>query len=198
MTHLSPDTFVDLLDGTLAEEAVPHLASCPACRQQLTELRATWQAAADVDVPEPSPLFWDHLSARVHDAVAAEGQSRAPWWRIEWSWPSLGLAGAAVAALALVAFLQLPRTAVPGADTPAASASNAVAAAAPVEPLAPLPDDESMVFVADLASHLDWDAVAEAGLTTEGLADRGAAEMTADERVELRRLLREELGSTGT
>ena len=49
-------------------------------------------------MPEPSPLFWDHLSSRVHDAVAAEGQPRAPWWRIDWSWSSVGLAGAAVAA----------------------------------------------------------------------------------------------------
>ena len=31
MTHLSPDTFVDLLDGTLADAAVPHLASCDTC-----------------------------------------------------------------------------------------------------------------------------------------------------------------------
>jgi len=23
------------------------------------------------EVPEPSPLFWEHLSQRVHDAVAA-------------------------------------------------------------------------------------------------------------------------------
>src|SRR6185436_8662720 len=39
---------------------------------QLDELRAMLAAARDVDVPEPSPLFWDHLSARVSEAVAAE------------------------------------------------------------------------------------------------------------------------------
>ncbi len=194
MTHLSPDTFVDLLDGTLAEAAVSHLASCDACRQQLADLRVTWQAAADAEVPEPSPLFWDHLSARVHDAVAAEGQPRAPWWRIDWSWTSVGLAGAAVAALALVAFLQLPRA---GGESPAAPAvaANASVVSAPVvetEPV-PLPDDESIGLMADLASDLDWDAVAELGLTTDGLADRAASEMTADERVELQRLLHDAL-----
>ena len=90
MTHLYPDTFVDLLDGTLAASAVPQLASCDTCRQQLANLRVTWQAAADVEVPEPSPLFWDHLSARVHDAVSAEMQPRAAWWRIDWSWTAVG------------------------------------------------------------------------------------------------------------
>ena len=199
MTHLSPDTFVDLLDGTLAEGAVPHLATCDACRQQLAELRVTWQAAADVDVPEPSPLFWDHLSARVHDAVAADVQLRAPWWRIDWSWTSVGLAGAAVAALALVVFLQMPRPVTPGGGTtePAAAAGTVASLPAP-EPVTPLPDDESIGLMADLASDLDWDDVAELGLASVGGAERAASEMTADERVELQRLLREALAPAGT
>ena len=193
MTHLSPDTFVDLLDGTLAEAAVPHLASCGHCRQQLADLRATWQAATEADVPEPSPLFWEHLSARVHNAVAAEGQVRAPWWRIDWSWTSVGLAGATLAAVALVVWLQVPGS---SSQTPAGSVvamspdvGSAPVAAEPVE----LPDDESIALMADLASGLDWDAVAELGLTTDGVADRAASEMSADERVELQRLLHEAL-----
>ena len=194
MTHVSPDTFVDLLDGTLAEDAVPHLTSCGACRQQLAELRVAWQAAADVEVPEPSPLFWNHLSARVHDAVAAEAHPRAPWWRIDWSWTSVGLAGAAVAALALVAFLQLPQRVAPSAGTANASASAAVVGVPGLEPVTPLPDDESIALMADLASDLDWDGVAELGLASAGGAQWAAAEMTAGERVELQRLLREELG----
>lgn len=199
MAHLSPDTFVDLLDGTTDEAAIPHLASCESCRQQLAELRITWQAATEADVPEPSPLFWDHLSARVHDAVAAEGQPRAPWWRVDWSWASVGLAGAAVAALALVAFLLVPRT---GSQVPSGSVAGTNAAAISAvdgvaEPVA-LPDDESIGLMADLASDLDWDAVVELGLAADGLADRGASEMTADERVELQRLLHEALAPAGT
>ena len=46
MTHLSPDTFVDLLDGTRAEETVLHLATCDICRQQLAELRRTGSGVA--------------------------------------------------------------------------------------------------------------------------------------------------------
>ena len=193
MTHLSPDTFVDLLDGTRAEETVLHLATCDICRQQLAELRVTWQAAAAVDVPEPSPLFWGHLSARVHNAVAADVQPRAPWWRIDWSWTSVGLAGAAVATLALVAFLQMPRPVAPVSGSASASGSVAVAGVANPEPVTPLPDDESIGLMADLASDLDWDGVAELGLAPVGGAERAASEMSADERVELQRLLHEAL-----
>ena len=193
MTHLSPDTFVDLLDGTLAEETVPHLATCNRCREQLAGLRVTWQAAAAVDVPEPSPLFWDHLSARVHNAVAADEQPRAPWWRVDWSWTSVGLAGAAVAALVLVLFLQMPRPVAPVSGTASASGSGAVAGVANPVPVTPLPDDESIGLMADLASDLDWDGVAELGLAPVGGVEGAASEMSADERVELQRLLHEAL-----
>src|SRR6476469_3139983 len=70
--HLNTDELVDIAEGTRTEAAAPHLASCEPCRAQLCELRAMIAAAKDVDVPEPSPLFWDHLSARVSEAVAAD------------------------------------------------------------------------------------------------------------------------------
>ena len=47
--------------------------------------------------------------------------------------------------------------------------------------------------MADLASDLDWDGVAELGLAPVGGAERAASEMSADERVELQRLLHEAL-----
>src|SRR5256885_17264553 len=70
--HLNADELVDLAEGARPESSTPHLAACPQCRAQLAELRATMSAVADVHVPEPSPLFWDHFSQRVHDAAAAE------------------------------------------------------------------------------------------------------------------------------
>src|SRR5438445_3838913 len=72
--HLTPDDLVDLADGTRPESSAPHLASCATCRAQLNEMRAMMSAAADVDVPEPSPLFWDHFSQRVHDAVETDAR----------------------------------------------------------------------------------------------------------------------------
>ena len=72
MRHLSAGALVDLADGTRTESSEPHLASCDRCRLQLSELREALAAAADGDVPEPSPLFWDQLSRRVGTAVAQE------------------------------------------------------------------------------------------------------------------------------
>ncbi|MGC4083798.1 MAG: hypothetical protein QM736_17220 [Vicinamibacterales bacterium] len=154
--------------------------------------------AVDAEVPEPSPLFWDHLSDRVSRAVAAETIPTRPWWRIDWSWRSLGLAGAALAAVALVAVVQVARS--PQLQPTAANV--AVSDAAAVAPsddaatlLPPLADDESIGLMADLASDLDWDGVAELGLTAQGGTDRAVAELTPDERDELGRLLVEAVGT---
>src|SRR2546422_2820335 len=91
--HLAPEEMIDLAEGARAEAAVPHLQSCEACRQQIGALRATMSAVVDVpgaNVPEPSPLFWDHLSRRVREAVAAEGTpgSRFPGWRWKTALPA--------------------------------------------------------------------------------------------------------------
>lgn len=196
MAHLSPDTFVDVLDGTLREDAVPHLRECAVCRAQLAELRVTWQAAVETDVPEPSPLFWDHLSRRVHDAVAAEAAPARRWWHVQWAWRPLGLAGAALAAVALVVALQLPRT--PAGDVPGTTLSTQAAVSEPAgpEPLPALDDDPSMGLVADLASDLDLEsALPELGLGARGAAERALSELDAGERVELQRLLAEEMGT---
>src|SRR2546428_190985 len=77
MSHLSPEELIDIAEGTRLETSVPHLATCASCREQLVDVREM-MSTVDVDVPEPSPLFWDHLSARVSAAVAAEFAS-APW-----------------------------------------------------------------------------------------------------------------------
>ena len=195
MGHLSPRVFVDLLDGTVADTAVSHLASCASCRNQLAELRATRQAAFEAGVPEPSPLFWNHLSARVRDAVAGEPAQVAPWWHAEWSWRIAGFASAAAAAIAVAVALQAPNRA--PMDVRRASAPDAVVAGsgvgAAVTPSTVLPDDEPLGFVADLMGDLDWDAVSELGLAGRGGADRVVAEMNDGERVELQRLLSEAL-----
>src|SRR5438034_8699386 len=80
--HLNEHELVDLADGSRTEASAPHLATCSDCRRQLADLRATLASVAAVDVPEPSPLFWDHFSRRVHEAVAAQGRpgrARLPW-----------------------------------------------------------------------------------------------------------------------
>src|SRR5215471_4709679 len=107
MAHLKPARLVDLAEGVEAEQSVPHLAECDTCRRALAELRATMAAietprgpGSDV-VPEPSPLFWDHLSARVHDAVAEEGRPARVRWLDRWLRPRV-IAPVLAGALALV------------------------------------------------------------------------------------------------
>ena len=74
MRHLQSEELIDLAEGARPESSALHLQTCDECRSRLTDLRAAMAAAAHVNVPEPSPLFWDHFSARVRDAVLAAGQ----------------------------------------------------------------------------------------------------------------------------
>jgi len=187
--HLTPEQFVDLAEGVQPESSLPHLAACEACRRQLAGVRALVSDVRAVDVPEPSPLFWDHLSSRVHDAVSEE-RLRPRSWRERLLQPRVlvpSLAGAM--AVALVAVL-LPRAPVTSAMPPM-----------PLPPLAPLgaADDPQLSIVAAYGTTLDWDqmrdevALASAG----GSGDAVAAALTVDEQRELQRLLAEEMAQPG-
>lgn len=189
--HLTPDELLDLAEGTRSEMSAPHLAKCEECRRQLEELRDV-MAALEVEVPEPSPLFWDHFSARVSAAVASEGRSARSWFGIGgWSW---GLAAAVSAVVLAIAVSRIPR--IPEA-TPVAATR--VAEASPADVGSALStDDPSFLLLGDLAGSLDWDAAAEAGIGMDvGTADTAVAELSDDERTELQRLLREAISPTG-
>jgi len=80
MKHLSPSEFVDYVDGALDPERTAHIAACGVCRREAEALRATVHEASIADAPEPSPLFWDHLRARVREEIAAPAP-RIPWFR---------------------------------------------------------------------------------------------------------------------
>ena len=189
MSHLSPEALIDIAEGTRPESSTPHLAVCRSCREQLADLREMMATVA-VDVPEPSPLFWDHLSARVREAVAAEGPGSTPWWKLgRRSWRLA--AGMSVAVIAIAGSLTLRPARGPDAVstvvTPAAVGNGAVSA-----------DDPSLSLLSDLARDLDWDAAAEAGITMEvGAADGALTELTSAERTELQRLLREAMSGSG-
>jgi hypothetical protein len=199
--HLNADQLIDLAEGVAEESSAPHLASCAACRQQLHELRAMMATVADVDVPEPSPLFWDHLSGRVSEAVAAE-PSRS-WWSGVLSWPQVLMPAASlVAAMLLVGLLVNGRG--PGPEVKDGSAAPAAARAADVLPsrellseTGSLTGDPSLSLVADLATSMDSESAGEAGLAASGSAEHAVVHMSDSELRELRRLLAEELTHTG-
>ena len=188
--HLSPNELIDLAEGTRPESATSHLQSCEVCRHRLAELRASMAAAVEVDVPEPSPLFWEQLSARVREAVAAEEGPRAAWWHVGW-WKLSAGALAAVAALALAVYLTLPR-----ATAPATSPFDAAESLA-LQPFGS-PDEPSLALVADLTAQMDSDMAAETGLTNHvGSVDEAVSSLTDDERRELQLLLTEALAKPG-
>jgi len=186
MRHLTSEELVDAAEGARTESLAAHLGECAACRQQAGELQALRAAVANADeVPEPSPLFWDHLSARVHDAVVADGAPRAAWWRPSaWPWIALPVAAGAVVAIALAVAVTLRLT-----PMPTQAPASALVDASIVEPAV---DDGPLNLVADLAAQMDWDAVNDIGAPIHaGAADEAMSDLSATERVELQRLLQE-------
>jgi hypothetical protein len=214
MTHFSDDEFVDLLDDALPATRRAHLQNCGACRAQASAMDAVLARAVesrgvdgrgaerhDADVPEPSPLFWDHLSARVRDAVAAPA---TPTWRDRVSWPvTAWAAGLASVALAVaVSHTMLPRAAL--TTPPASVASNAAAlalrttAAPGVEPPDDIEADEAWAVVRSMADQVGWDDTHDAGISARpDDAERMTLELSTREQSELARLLQRELKRSG-
>lgn len=180
MNHLTSDELVDAVEGTLEAKRRQHLDACDACRRQVAGLARVLGETLAVEVPEPSPLFWAHLSQRVRTAIDAEPPA-AGRWRQWIRWPVL----APIAALALLVMalaVALPR-----------QQAAPVPVAAVVEPAGSLPD-EGFAVVAELVGDMDWDTAMSAGLSVApGAADRAMLELTTTEQQELTRLLKAEL-----
>ena len=196
--HLDEAALLDVAEGLPSEHTAAHLAGCERCRAQVEELRSAMHLAEDGTVPEPSPLFWDHLSARVAEAVAEERPGEAAAVSIDWAarlrnWRAVTAVAVAAAVILAVA---VNRRAAPDANSEQTPAALATAAARDLTPS--LDNDPSLSFIADLASDLDWDDAVEAGLTSgTDAVERVVQDMSDDERRELRRVLQEEMGRPG-
>jgi anti-sigma-K factor RskA len=195
MRHLTPEVLIDLAEDTAGAEWPAHLSACAECRDQLESLRSMLaDVRADAGaVPEPSPLFWDHLSKRVRDAVADEPLGGRSRWVPLAGWRAIATAIAAAAALVLV--LAWPRD-----------------AAVPMTPVSPVPStaetfgdeaavlsqdaDESLAWLADLAADVEWDEASEPPIEAS-VSDWAAAALTDAERAELHRLLQDALAGNG-
>lgn len=181
--HLTPEQFVDALEHPLPAERQAHLATCRACADELQEMRALMgDVTLAGEVPEPSPLFWDHLSSRVRAAVDAEPVPVA-WWRAYWR-PMVTAVGAlAVVTLAVVL---RPAAPAPAIETVAEVAEASLSAEA----------EAAFDMIGELAGSVEADAVMDAGLEPgSGAADAAIASLTPAERRELMNLLRAEMGS---
>jgi hypothetical protein len=196
MGHLSSVEFVDLLDGVRSRASEQHLSECDRCRGEFAGLREMRDAATSTDVPEPSPLFWEHLSARVHEAVAQEVPApgeRSGRVSLFGGWWVRAAAGIAVSALVIAAAVTLGSR--PDAPRPLPPPARAQPDPAALTPLQGLPDDGSFELVAGFGGTLDWDDLREqmAVSAHAGRLDGGVDELDGGERRELERLLKEEL-----
>ena len=201
MRHLSPEEFVGLAEGDLAPERAAHVDECVRCREEASALRLVLLEARDVEVPEPSPLFWDHLSSRVRDAVAEEGErsSGSVWSRLGgWRVAVAASAVAVVLAVALGSVTDDPERLGTSSDgdrlamgTPATGEETAPDAAfetADVEP--------GWLLVLAMVDAVEWaDADTDALGMGRDAIDSAVFELSADERREFARLLEDELGA---
>ena len=194
MRHLDDADFVDWLDGTLGPAPARHLEQCGQCRTRAGEVRDALVRTAEADVPEPSPLFWDHFQARVRAAVGAEAIAATAWM------PALrpaAWAGGAVLAFLLVFAVVTWRADDPATPPQAAPAANSSALAKGLE-TDDLEADEAWALVRTVADDVEWDEAQAAGLSARpGSAEHAALALTAAEQSELAQLLAAELKRAG-
>jgi hypothetical protein len=183
--HLTPEEFVDAIDGAATAAAESHLRECEMCREQLDNARETASVVRSVDVPEPSPLFWEHFSARVAEATEALPVAR-PWWNPGWR-PLTALAAAA--GVLILAFVLAPKDRSPNAGLEVATTD--------LPALGPMTDDDgSWSLVLGLAAEVDPNDLRQAATPVPGTADAMIDELTAEQRAALARLLQEEMGDS--
>jgi hypothetical protein len=180
-----------------------HLDTCAPCRETLAGLRDALDAASSVEIPEPSPLFWDHFSARVRSGVR-ETEIGGGWRMWMFGTPSkIATAALFVAAIAVGATTMwrpsTPSTSdrpnailgTAGSDAHKASADNALWA----NDLDADADNE-WALVRAVADEVSLeDTVAAGCLAAPGSVDEAALGLTPAERRELARILREETTS---
>lgn len=198
-THLSSQEFVDALEGGLGADRQRHLDSCAVCQTEVEALRTiVVDLDADADMPEPSPLFWEHFQSRVNAAVRDEAVSpvRASWWQVllgagvARTWLT---AGATVAALVMVAAIYLRGP----VDAPAAD--DAVAADAGLAETV-VPDEATLAlasaeweFVAGMLESLKADDMHRVLAPSGDAVDAAMGNLSELERKKFLRLLQAEM-----
>jgi hypothetical protein len=186
MRHLDRDRKLALIESA-GEPDDLHLRTCARCRAEVENGRAVLGDARLIEVPEPSPLFWDHLSARVSEQVAAEPEaprrSRLVW-RV--------LVPSAVGIVAILFAVWIERGTVPPHATPASP----LAAAPSAETVAAtLGDDEPWLMLGEMAGEFDVDTLSDSlGTSQAAGAEDAVYELSAGERANLAELLRSEMG----
>ena len=203
MSHLSHVEFVDAVERRLSGLRLEHAEQCAECRAEIDRLRATMDLAGADAGDEPSPLFWTHFSARVSEAIRSEPIEPATSWRTWLLRPAaLTLATALVAVVGLSLVSERAKrtgsTPSPAAEPPRMAAVASSVDSGPLETGDDLDADSAWAVVRTAAEGIDWDDARAAGLEAQpGTADRMALELTDAERIELMRILEQEMKRSG-
>lgn len=186
--HLTPEQCVEAAESARTEFQA-HLTTCAHCAMQVAEMqRLMADVSLAAEVPEPSPLFWNHLSARVREAVDAEPAPMS-WWRAQWR-PLAAIAGV-LGVIAIVAVMKAPMWSRDAAPVTVA----ALAETAPEETASE--SDAVWNMISDVASTMPADQVMDAGMRPGRAATDAAIEsLSANERAALVKLLRAEMGAS--
>ena len=198
--HLTEIELVDYADGVVPPARIAHLDACEPCRARAEMLVAMTRDARQHEVPEPSPLFWEHLPARVRDAVRhEEPASRGLRWHAP-AWTAAALVALAAAAAVRVDapfFRFIPP---PATDArPAGTAASTVVPAPDAGGMDTLENDAEWALVRATADDLQWDSAHEAALAVQpGAADVIELELSPAEREELHRLIAREMSRRQT
>lgn len=138
-----------------------------------------------LDVPEPSPLFWEHFPARVRAAVAAAPVVPARAW---WARPRAIALAASLAVIAVAAGWTLRWPSAP--DTAPSSQVQTT-----------LPEsgaDPAWAIVSSTAATAGVDALQDAGFSVRpASADAAIEDLTEAERAAFVALLQAEMKGTG-
>jgi hypothetical protein len=185
MTHLTSEQLVEAAEGVLSTERARHLEQCETCRTNVEMLQTVLSDVGDTStVPEPSPLFWEHLSRRVREATAAEDVPAPERWWQGWVRPVVAL-GAVAGAVALAVLLR------GGSTQPPVPVETAQVVATAGEPAV---SDDTVDVVTAVVGDLSFEELRAADLVpSRGAVDLAVSSLSAAQRRELMRLVREEL-----
>jgi len=198
MKHLSRAEFVDLIESSAALSAARtlHVEQCAQCRERAEALRAVRSMARADEMPEPSPLFWDHFSARVAAELRNEPAPVAPgrWTPVPFA--TWAVAGAVIVLLVSTVVWRTTLHA-PSPEAPArVSVPVDLAVSDPI--VDDLDNDEAWAVVRAATADLVWEDAHDAGISAHpGAVENAALELNAAERIELERLLDEDMKRNG-
>jgi hypothetical protein len=197
MSHLSRKHLLAFIDDPhtsgLSPERKRHIEACAACQAAAADLRSIIGEVRNEPGGEPSPLFWDHLAARVADAIRDQVPEPAPSLRT-WRFGGQTAAWTAVAATVILGSTMVAWRATLHAPA-APDITLGTAADARIDDVE---DDQAWKVVRAAADGLPWEDVQAAGIAARpGAAEGVVMELTAEERAELAKLLESEMKRSG-